>query len=249
MELRGRVAVVTGASSGIGAAIAERLGRERMRLVLLARRMDLLQEVAERVRLAGGEAICRSLDLRDQGATAQAAAEAMDRWGRIDVLVANAGIGGGGRFLEMDDERMLRTVEVNLLGVARTMRAFLPPMLAQGEGRVIAVASVAGEIAGPGADYAMTKAGVIGLCEAMRREFYGSGVRVSAILPGFIDTPMTHGHVPIRMPGPGIVADACVRLLHRPRPRLVVPGWYRPLIFLNRALPALADRLARRIMS
>lgn len=246
-ELEGRIAVVTGASSGIGAAIAERFARERMRVVVCARREDLLEEVAGRIRKSGAEALVCPLDVSDPAAIAACAGTVLSSYGRVDVVVANAGIGGGGKLLEMDDARMVRTVEVNLLGVARTMRAFLPAMLERGEGHIIATASVAGEIAGPtGTDYSMTKFGVLGLCEAARRELHGSGVSVSAILPGFIDTPLTHGHIPLRMPGPEIVAEGCVRLLRRPRPRLVVPGWYRPLIFLNRAMPRLADRLARR---
>lgn len=246
-RLEGRTAVITGASSGIGAAVAERLAREGMRVVICARRGDLLEEVAARIRERGGEALPCPLDVRDPAAIVACADTVLGTYGRVDVLVANAGISGGGKLLEMDDGRMVRTIEVNLLGVARTMRAFLPAMLRQGEGHIIATASVAGEIAGPtGTDYSMTKFGVLGLCEAARRELHGTGVAVSAILPGFIDTPMTHGHIPLRMPGPQIVADGCVRLLRRPRPRLVVPGWYRPLIFLNRAMPRLADRLARR---
>lgn len=244
----GRVAIVTGASSGIGRAVAERLARDGARVSLWARRQNLLEEVAGSIEALGGEALICPVDIRDPAAVRAAAAETVRVLGRIDVLVANAGIGGGGDLSRIADGRLLRTVEVNLLGVARSMQAVLPQMLAQGEGRIIVIASVAAELAGfVSADYAMTKAGAVALADAARAELLGSGVHVGAILPGFIDTPLTHGRVAMRMPGPEVVAQAVVRMLQRPRRRLVVPGWYRPLLFLNRAVPGWGERLARRL--
>lgn len=243
-----RVAIVTGASSGIGRAVALRLAKEGMGVSLWARRRDLLEEVAAAVRAQGGDALVCPLDIRDPQAIAVAVAETVRVLGRIDVLVANAGIGGGGDLGRIADGRLVRTVEVNLLGVARSMQAVLPEMRRQGEGRIVAIASVAAELTQvASADYAMTKAGVVALADAARGELKGTGIHVGAVLPGFIDTPLTHGRVAMRMPGPEVVAQAVVRMLRRPRGRIVVPGWYRPLIFLHRAAPRWTDRLIRRL--
>jgi len=108
--LASRVAIVTGASSGIGAAIAERFGRERMRVTLAARRADLLERAAERTRAAGGEALVVPTDVRDPAAVDRMAAVTKEAWGRIDVLVANAGVGGKS-LLKMSDEALAELVE------------------------------------------------------------------------------------------------------------------------------------------
>ncbi|MBI3974775.1 MAG: SDR family NAD(P)-dependent oxidoreductase [Armatimonadetes bacterium] len=240
-RLASRVAIVTGASSGIGASIAARLGREGMRIVLAARRAVLLEQVAARVRDAGGEALVVPTDVRDPVAIEQMASAATAAWGRIDVLVANAGIGGGS-VLRLPDAAVTDIVEVNLLGVVRCARAVVPAMQAQREGHIIAVSSVAGRIMAPGSIYGVTKAAVLAFCEALRRAVAADGIAVSAVLPGWIATPMIRGVPPRWLAPPSVVADAVVRLLRDPRPEVVVPGWYRPLIALGRTLPAVADR-------
>lgn len=240
-QLGSRVAIVTGASSGIGASIAERLGRERMRVALAARRADLLDQVAARVRAAGGEALVVPTDVRDPAAIDRLVAASTAAWGRIDLLVANAGIGGGS-VLRLPDAAIAELVEVNLLGVVRCARAVLPAMQAQREGHIIAVASVAGRIIAPGSIYGVTKAAVLAFCEALRRAVATDGIAVSAVLPGWIATPMIRGVPPRWLAPPSVVADAVVRLLRAPRPEVVVPGWYQPLIALGRTLPAVADR-------
>jgi len=245
--LASRVAIVTGASSGIGAAIAERFGRERMRVTLAARRADLLERAAERTRAAGGEALVVPTDVRDPAAVDRMAAVTKEAWGRIDVLVANAGVGGKS-LLKMSDEALAELVETNLLGVMRCARAVVPVMLERRDGHIITNASVAGRVIAPGSVYAATKAGVLAFTEALRRAYADSGIRVSAVLPGWIDTPIVQGVPPRRMAPPGVVADAVVRLLHRPRPEIVVPGWYRIPIWLDHWVPLLTDLLAPRVV-
>ena len=244
--LASRVAIVTGASSGIGAAIAGRFGRERMRVTLAARRAHLLEQVAERVRAAGGEALVVPTDVRDPAAVTRMAEITRDTWGRIDVLVANAGIGGGS-ILRISDEALAELVEVNLLGVMRCVRVVLPTMIAQGKGHVITIASVAGRIAAPGGVYGPTKSGVLAFTEGLHRAVAEGGIAVSAVLPGWIDTPMVRARPRFLAP-PTIVADAVVRLLHRPKREVIVPGWYRFPIWFNRWLPIVTDRLSPRVM-
>ncbi len=244
--LASRVAIVTGASSGIGAAIAEGFGRERLRVTLAARRADLLGQVAERVRAAGGDALVVPTDVRDPEAIVRLAAVTTETWGRIDVLVANAGVGGRS-LLKMRDEDLAELVEVNLLGAIRCVRAVLPRMLEQHDGHVITISSVAGRVIAPGSVYAATKAGLLAFTDGLRRAVGESGIRVSAVLPGWIDTPLVRSlHLP--MAPPDVVVDAVVDLLRRPRREVVVPGWYRIPIWLDRWLPLLTDWAAPRVV-
>jgi len=246
-DLAGRVAIVTGASSGIGAAVAVRFGREGMRVSLAARRRERLQEVAQRVTRAGGTVLVVPTDVRDPAAVEHLAAVTQDTWGRIDVLVANAGVGGGS-LLKMSDAALTELVEVNLLGVIRCARAVLPVMLRQGQGHVIVTASVAGRVIAPGSVYGATKAGVLAFSEAMRRAYSGAGVIVSALLPGWVETELLQTFRPRVMVSPEVVADAALRLLRRPRRELVVPGWYRIPIWVARWFPQVVDLLAPRVV-
>jgi len=245
-RLASRVAIVTGASSGIGASIAERFGREHMRVALAARRGDLLEHVAAQVRAAGGEALVIPTDVRDPAAITHLAAVTKDTWGRIDVLVANAGVGASGRLVQISEDAIREVVEVNLLGVILGARSVLPMMLEQGEGHIIAIASVAGRVPGRGGVYGATKAGVLAFCEGLRRGVAEAGISVSAVLPGWINTPMVQQIRPRWGAPPGIVAEAVVRLLRRPRREVVVPWWYRGMIGMNRSFPGVMDLLAAR---
>lgn len=245
-DLRGRVAIVTGASSGIGAATAERFAREQMRIVLAARRERWLAAVAGRVRAAGGEPLVVPGDIRDPQAAVRMAAAAQEAWGRIDVLVANAGVGGGS-ILQITDEVLTELVEVNLLGVMRSVRAVLPAMRAQREGHIITIASVAGRVIAPGGTYGATKAGVLAFTQGLARVLPELGIRVSAVLPGWVDTPMVRTR-PRWITPPGVVADTIVGLLRRPRREVVVPRWYRLVLLMNHLLPGVVmDYLAPRV--
>lgn len=243
------VAMVTGASSGIGAALAERLAKDGFRLVIGARRGGMLSQVAERLRAMGAEVLDLPLDVRDPQSLRAFVAAAEQRFGRVDLLVANAGVGGGGKLAELEDEQIAAMVETNLLGVVRAARAALPGMLARGSGQIVVIASVAGAIPLPGlALYSATKAGLIALCEGLRREVGHRGVAVSVVLPGFIATEMTKQQgIPLRMPPPSIVANAVARLWRTRRRLVVVPGFYRVLIALARSMPRAVDWAARRI--
>jgi NAD(P)-dependent dehydrogenase (short-subunit alcohol dehydrogenase family) len=174
------------------------------------------------------------------------AAATWEKFGRIDVLVANAGVGHGASLIETTEEQLREQVEVNLLGVVRSAQAVLPAMRDQGSGHILAVASVAAGCAMPRAViYSATKAAVVAFCEGLRREISPHGIAVTAILPGFIDTPMTQGWT-FPMPPASLVGDAVARLIRRPCRQVVIPAWYAPLLILNRLAPGLVDAIARR---
>lgn len=239
-----RVVVITGASSGIGAAVARACGARGMRVVLAARRAELLDEVAAAVTAAGGEALACPLDVRVPGDPDRLVARALERFGRIDVMLANAGLGHSGLAARLSDAEIEAVVAVNLVGVIRCARAALPPMLEQRSGHVITVSSVAGGIAMPRAGlYAATKAGVHRFSESLRREVTSHGLFVSDVIPGVVDTPMVANLRTLpKAPVAGLAA-AILRLMDHPRPRLIWPGWYGPLIRLNARAPGLVDRL------
>ncbi|GIE27101.1 short-chain dehydrogenase [Actinoplanes italicus] len=233
------VVVVTGASSGIGRAIALRLGARGDTVVLAARRAAELGSVAARIVETGGTALVAPADVTDPDAVNALVERAMTVDGRIDALINNAGVGCDASVLAGEDE-VRAAVEVNLLAPIRLMRAIVPIMRAQGSGSIVNIGSVAGEI-GIGGVYSATKFGLRGINDSVRRELAGTGIGVTLVEPGYIATDLTAHRS--GLPGPEIVAAAVERALNRPRRRIVVPGKYRAAILLANALPFVPDRL------
>jgi NAD(P)-dependent dehydrogenase (short-subunit alcohol dehydrogenase family) len=228
------VVIVTGASSGIGRATALRLGRGGATVVLAARRAEELRTVAGEI----GAAVAVPTDVRDPAAITALVARAMEIEGRVDGLVNNAGVGGKASVLA-DDEVVAEMVDVNLMAPIRLMRAVVPIMREQRSGSIVNIGSVAGEV-GIGGAYSATKFALRGMTDSVRRELAGTGMGVTLIEPGFIDTGFNRR---TNLPGPEIVAAAVERALRRPRRRMVVPAKYRAAIAVSNALPFLTDRL------
>jgi NADP-dependent 3-hydroxy acid dehydrogenase YdfG len=238
-----QVAVVTGSSSGIGAATARELALRGARVVLAARRIDKLEEQAQAIVAAGGEAFIVPTDMTDPAQIDALVERVIEHYGQIDILVNNAGIGWQRSFAATSPDDIVRMVNTNLLGVMRLTHAVLPGMLARRRGVIISVASVAGHVAVDPL-YSATKYGVRGFSLSLRRQLRGSGVWMSVISPGFIRTELTDRRRRL-MPGPAIVARAIAGLAAHPRREVVTPGFYRPLVLLEHALPWLGDHLLR----
>jgi NADP-dependent 3-hydroxy acid dehydrogenase YdfG len=189
--LDGRVALVTGASSGIGAATARSLAAAGARVAMAARRSDRLKELVERVRHAGGEAAAVSADVAEQASAEQMVAATIDRFGRLDILVNNAGVMMLARFTDGSPEDWRRMLEVNLLGLFYATRSALPHLKRSGRGHVVNVSSVAGRIGFPtGAVYSATKFGVVGFSETLRHELLADKIRVTVIEPGAVESEL-----------------------------------------------------------
>ena len=189
MELQGAIVVITGASSGFGELAALRFGRAGSTVVLAARRADRLEDVARRIRERGGTADTVVCDVADVASIEALAATVRERHGRIDVLVNNAGIPGGGRFDGLTAEQIEQVIRVNVLGVLQATRAFLPMFLERGRGHVVNVASLAGRFATPGhAVYTASKHAVVAFSEAISYELASKGIRVTSVNPGFAST-------------------------------------------------------------
>jgi clavulanate-9-aldehyde reducatase len=193
-SLEGRVAAITGASSGIGEATALALAAEGAAVALGARRADRLEALARRIEAEGGRALTVETDVADE-AQARAFIERTRReLGGIDLLVNNAGLMLLGPIAGADTDEWRRMVEVNALGLLYCTHAALPVMAEAGAGDIVNVSSVAGRQAGVGSGvYNLTKWGVTGFSEALRQECAGARVRVTTIEPGFVDTEL-HGH-------------------------------------------------------
>jgi NAD(P)-dependent dehydrogenase (short-subunit alcohol dehydrogenase family) len=241
MELRGSVVIITGASGGIGAATARELARQGAKVVLAARRESELRALQGEIAATGGQALAVPADVSRREDIDRLVASTIAAYGRVDVLINNAGISAGSSIATSNDETLQRIVDVNLLAPARCIQAVLPQMQRQGGGLIVNVGSVAGEVATSGL-YAATKFGLRGLSDAMRRELRRDRIGVVLIAPGFIRTPMTAG-VKLPMPGPEAVARAIAGAIRRPRRRVIVPWPYLPLSYIAKALPWLVDIL------
>jgi NADP-dependent 3-hydroxy acid dehydrogenase YdfG len=228
MELEGRVALVTGASGGIGAAVARRLHEAGASVGLLSRRGDDLG--LER----GLGLVC---DVRDREAIGAASNAVVERLGRLDVVVANAGVGAYGPFLELDPEQLEEMVDVNLKGTLYTAAATLPHLIAAGGGDFLALASVAGLRAFPGeAVYNASKFGQLGFTRALDHELRERGVRATCICPGGVNTDFAIGAG--REEGdPALegmltadeVADIVLFTVTRPRRMRILTTSFRPM--------------------
>ncbi|MBI2528271.1 MAG: SDR family NAD(P)-dependent oxidoreductase [Candidatus Rokubacteria bacterium] len=250
-DLAGGVAVVTGASAGIGAGTARALGRAGMRVALCARRRDRLERLRTEMLGTGSEAAAYPVDVTDAPAVRAMVDDVAARWGRIDVLVNNAGRGLAARFEDTTPEEFRELMELNVLAVVTATQAVLPVMRRQGRGHIINVSSVVGRRGIPGRSaYAATKFALRGLSEALRMELRGSGIAVSLVFPIYTRTEF-HDVEPSRMVFPRMgavqsveqVARAILRCVQRPRPE-VYPYWpARLLAVLNATSPGAVDRL------
>src|SRR3954471_10157342 len=189
-----RVAVVTGASSGIGAATAKMLAREGFAVALAARREERINELAEEISSSGGKALAIPTDVGDPASATALIETAKDELGSLDVLINNAGVMLLGPILGADIEHWQRMVNVNVLGLMYCTHAVLPVMQEQGGGHIFNVSSVAGRTARAGAAvYNATKWGVGAFSEALRQEALHINVRLTLIEPGYVDTEL-QGH-------------------------------------------------------
>ena len=187
-----RVALVTGASRGIGRAIALRLAGDGRHVVLMSRTEGPLAEVRSLITEAGGTASLRACDVSDPEALAQAVESVISDLGRLDILVNNAGITRDGLALRMSNEDFMDVINVNLLSCFVTCRAAARAMMKQKFGRIVNIGSTSGVVGNAGqANYAAAKAGLIGMSKALARELGGKGITVNVIAPGFIETDMT----------------------------------------------------------
>lgn len=193
-NLKDKVAIVTGASRGIGRAIALSLAAEGAKVAVnYARSRDSADEVVAAITAAGGEAIALQGDVSQPDQVENLIGETKSKFGRIDVLVNNAGITRDTLLLRMKLEDWQAVIDLNLTGVFLCSKAVSKLMLKQRSGRIINIASVAGQMGNPGqANYSAAKAGVIGFTKTIAKEMASRGVTVNAVAPGFIETDMTH---------------------------------------------------------
>lgn len=194
-RLAGQVAVITGASRGIGRATALALAAEGAKVVVnYASSSSAADAVVAEITGAGGEAIALQADVSKADQVDALVAAVMEKWGRIDVLVNNAGITRDTLLLRMKLEDWQAVIDLNLTGVFLCTKAISKIMLKQKSGRIVNVSSVVGEMGNPGqANYSAAKAGVLGFTKAMAKELASRAITVNAIAPGFIATDMTHG--------------------------------------------------------
>ena len=248
MRLDGRIALVTGASAGIGAEVAEQLAAAGARLVVHGRDKERTEAVAERT---GGVPVLG--DLAVPGAAGGLADTALGAYGRIDIVVANAGLGWSGPFAAMSAAEVDHLVALDLLAPLQLIRRLLPPMLDRGLGHVAIVGSIAGRTGVAGeAVYAATKAALDVFAESLRLEVRGSGVAVSLTVPGVVDTgffaargrPYDRGR-PRPVPA-AEVARALVDAITHDRAEAWVPGWLRVAPAVRACAPGLYRRLAAR---
>jgi short-subunit dehydrogenase len=242
--LADEVAIVTGASSGIGAATARELGRRGATVVLAARRVDELDAQTQAIRAAGAVAMPIPTDVADPAHLTRLAGRTMATFGRVDVLVNNAGAAWARPLASSSADEVIGLVHVNLLGAMLLTRAVLPGMLERRHGAIISVASLSGRVAMEPL-YSATKYGLRGFSLALRRQVAGSGVTVSLVSPGNIDTAMTR-HVRARMPGPDLVATTIADLVTNSRREVVIPRRHCAIAWLEQVLPSVADLAHRR---
>jgi short-subunit dehydrogenase len=214
MTFKDRVAVVTGASSGIGLALARELARQGARVGLIARRLDKLEGLAAEIRASGGTAALAGADVAIRSRTMEAMQTVRQQLGPIDLLVANAGVGAPTQLNPLNIEEVERMFHVNLFGVIYAIEAVLPEMLQRRQGHIAGVSSLAAYKGLPGESaYCASKAAVNTYLEGLRIQLRRENIAVTTICPGFVKTPMTE---PFEFKMPFVMeADAAARRIVR----------------------------------
>jgi 3-oxoacyl-[acyl-carrier protein] reductase len=192
MSLGGQVAIVTGASRGIGRAIALELARQGARVMVnYQHNAAAASEVVAQIGAAGGSAVPYAADVSDEAAVSAMVAACVERWGQLDLLVNNAGITADSPLIRMKDEQWRAVLDANLTGVFLCCRAALGPMRARGYGRIVNIGSLAGLAGNVGqVNYAAAKAGLVGMTRALAREVALDGITVNIVAPGYIETEL-----------------------------------------------------------
>ena len=256
MDLSGRVAVVTGASSGIGLAIAQHLARSGVAVVLGARRADRLDEAVTGIRAGGGRAEAVVTEVTSEADVQKLVQRALDAFGRLDVMVCNAGFGYYGTVEDTPPETMHRMMDVNFMGTFHGARAALPIFRAQSRGHLIVISSIVGQRGiAQMSGYSATKAAQVGFVESLRTEFSGTRIAVSVVFPVSTETEFRramerdYGHSVSGL-GPkqsmDDVARAVVACVRKPRAEVYPHAAARVLTILNAIAPAFTDRIVRR---
>ena len=253
MDIKGKVVIVTGASSGIGEAAAREFGREGAKVVLAARRVDKLEALAKEIEALGSQTLVVQADLSKLEDIQKMVSNTLQTFGRIDVLVNNAGFGRLDWLENLDPvEDIQAQINVNVMGVIQTTRQVLPVMIQQRSGSIINMCSMAGLVGTPTYTiYAASKHAVHGFSEALRREVKPWGIDVSLIYPGGVVTEFSQ-HAGIKRKTNATtpkfmlltaeqVGKAVVKLVRRPRRMWIIPWLWSVTVFLNRFLPDVVD--------
>lgn len=224
-DLGGMTALVTGASGGIGSGVAKALAAQGARVALSGTRADALEAVRTKI---GGESLILPCNLSDTAAVETLVPQAVEALGKIDILINNAGVTRDNLAMRMKDEEWSDVIRINLEAAFRLARAALKPMMRARTGRIISITSVVGTMGNAGqANYAASKAGLVGMSKALAQEVASRGITVNCIAPGFITSPMTEalsdaqkesllGKIPVaRLGAPDDVAAAAVYLASR----------------------------------
>ncbi|GAA1830202.1 SDR family oxidoreductase [Actinomadura chokoriensis] len=247
-RLAGRVVAVTGGAHGIGRETARRLALAGARVAVGDRDADGARAAAAEL---PDDAAGFVLDVTDSASFAAFLDAVEERWGRIDVLVNNAGVMWVGGFADEPESATARQLDVNLHGVIRGVKLAAPRMRERGRGHIVTIASAASKLSPPGeATYAATKHGVYGYLKGVRAELRGTGVRLSVVMPGVVDTELAAGTATgaVGLLKPADVARAVVAVIERPRFQVSVPGHVGPLADWADVLPQRARDLLFRFL-
>ncbi|MBN2083919.1 MAG: SDR family oxidoreductase [Anaerolineales bacterium] len=250
MKLKDTGVFITGASKGIGRAIAQTLLREGASVFLAARSERLLSEFCDSCPQTEGKTFYGRMDLLDAASIRVCVAEAIHSLGTIDILINNAGITSQDFLVNQEPEQAALEIQVNYLGMYRVTQTVLPHMLAKGKGMIVNVASTIGKVPSPTqANYSATKAAVIAFSEALRGEVEDHGIRVKIFIPGHTRTEMVRS---IKMDSPQTmtpeeVAFHMVRAIRSPKAEYICGGMNEGIIRLHRFFPELARKIMKDI--
>ena len=244
-----KVAIVTGASSGIGRATALALAKQGACVALVARRESALQELGEELMKLGRKVLVRQADVTKREQVEAMVQEVLRQWGRVDILIANAGEYIQGPIIDLDPADLQRSLDVNYFGGVYCIKAVLPRMLAQKTGHIVAVTSMDGKIGlPPDAPYVSAKFALTGFLEVLRQEVSDHGITVTNVLPGRVDTVMIK-HLRFSWVSPKIspenVARSIIEAIRRRKPIVIVPPQAKLLYYINVFSPRLSDKLSR----
>jgi short-subunit dehydrogenase len=244
-----KVVMITGASSGIGRGLAVELGRRGAKLGLVARRADVLDDVAHEIEALGSKAIALPADVQNGDSVRAVADKLRANLGPIDVLIANAGIGGNIDAAELRGEQVAGVINVNVIGVANCVAAVIPEMVSRGQGQLVAISSLAAYRGLPkSAAYCASKAAVSALFESLRLDLQPRGIDVTIIHPGFIKTPLTagrHAQMPFLMELDDAVKKI-VRAIERRRKSYSFPWQLATIVRAGMIMPIfMYDRISR----